>query len=542
MKANKFFLGLALIGAILTGCENKEPENNGDEAKAYMSVRISMASTAGTRAGDGGFKEGSTAEQAINSTNSIFLFYDVDGKYVTSGQLATQDPATGNVVTGGDHSGDINDYSAAAYIVLSGPDEELKKSTQVLTVVNYSGCEGLKFLNLTEALKTVATTTTDPANAGFLMSTSVYVDGSKNIVNTTAIDGTENIQKTPELAKTKAVDIYIERASAKAQLSAPASPTVLTDDKKIVVDGVLSDVKVTITGWTLNNVHESTYLVKLLDNDWTSAYPITGWEAWNWAANHRSYWAKGHNWGATDNTGNTVYNHSEATVLPNGSAYMYCYENTVATPACAKGEKEPNVNTVLIAAKIEVPSVTIPGTWEENKNLYEYAGVFYREDTYKKLIAEQVKEVLKIQKNGADLTSADIVFNQQDGNASLAGIKVNLSDAVATYTVDGATKSTDIVESLINNLPHVKEALGYANGKCFYQIPVEHIGASGTTNYGMVRNHWYEINITKINHVGEPVYDPDVEIPQIPAQTQEYYLAAEIHVLSWHVVTQNVEL
>lgn len=541
MKANKFFLGLALIGAILTGCDNGQgPETNGDEAKAYMSVRISMASSAGTRAGDGGFKEGSGDEQKINSTNSIFLFYDVDGKFVTSGQLATQDPATGNVVTGGDHPGDINDYSAAAYIVLSGPDEELKKSTQVLTVVNYSGYEGLKYLNLTEALKTVATTTTDPANAGFLMSTSVYVDGGK-IVNTTAIDGAVNIQQTPDLAKANSVDIYIERASAKAQLLATASPTKLTGDKKIVVDGVLSDVKVTITGWTLNNVHESTYLVKQLDNAWTSADPITGWTAWNWAANHRSYWAKGYNWEATDNTGNTVYNHSEATVLPNGSAYMYCYENTVLTPACAKGEDKPNVNTVLIAAKIEVGDADAD-TWEADKNLYEYAGVFYREDTYKKLIAEQLKEVLKIQKNGADLTSADIVFNQQDGNVSLAGIKVNLSDASATYTVNGATKGKDVVESLINNLPHVKEALGYANGKCFYQIPVEHIGASGITNYGMVRNHWYEINITKINHVGEPVYDPDVEIPEIPAQTQEYYLAAEIHVLSWHVVTQDVQL
>ena len=43
MKANKFFLGLALVGAILTAC-NKEPEQvTGPTGDAYVSVKISMA-------------------------------------------------------------------------------------------------------------------------------------------------------------------------------------------------------------------------------------------------------------------------------------------------------------------------------------------------------------------------------------------------------------------------------------------------------------------------------------------------------------------
>ena len=90
MKANKFFLGLALVGAILTAC-NKEPETvTGPTGDAYVSVQISMASTAGTRAvTDGGFEAGTTAEQLITPANSIFLFYDAQGKWVTSGQLST---------------------------------------------------------------------------------------------------------------------------------------------------------------------------------------------------------------------------------------------------------------------------------------------------------------------------------------------------------------------------------------------------------------------------------------------------------------------
>ena len=58
----------------------------------------------------------------------------------------------------------------------------------------------------------------------------------------------------------------------------------------------------------------------------------------------------------------------------------------------------------------------------------------------------------------------------------------------------------------------------------------------------IVRNHWYKIDIKSIKRIGEAVYNPNVIIPDIPVETQDFYLAAEIHVLSWHVVNQNVEL
>jgi hypothetical protein len=68
------------------------------------------------------------------------------------------------------------------------------------------------------------------------------------------------------------------------------------------------------------------------------------------------------------------------------------------------------------------------------------------------------------------------------------------------------------------------------------------VGSPATPNYGMVRNHWYKINVSAINHVGDAVFDETVDIPGIPEKNQEYYLSAKIHVLSWHVVKQDVEL
>ena len=386
MKANKFFLGLALIGAILTGCNNDQSVT-GPTGDAYVSVQISMASAAGTRAvTDGGFAEGTTNEQLITPANSIFLFYDAQGKWVTSGQLSTTNVSTPNNV--GDHVDMINDKSAAAYIVLSGPDDQLKKSTQVLTVVNYNNVNSLLQLDLEQAYAVITDSeANNPAGTegvGFLMSTSVYVDGS-TIVKTTKIDE-NNIQKTQDLAKQNPVKIYIERASAKAELAAPATTTLggtQEGDKQIVVDGEISEVVINITGWTLNNVLESTYLVKHLNS--TDA-PVANWDGWNWKENFRCYWAKGTNWGALtnqDGAKNTVYTYNQATNAI-GTTPVYCYENTVAQ--ALTDSTKPNVNTVLIAANFNLSDA------EGTQDFFRYNGVYYTETNYKNLILKQIKD------------------------------------------------------------------------------------------------------------------------------------------------------
>ena len=539
MKANKFFLGLALVGAILTAC-NKEPEQvTGPTGDAYVSVQISMASTVGTRATDGGFHIGEANEQKIFADKSIFLFYDEDGKWVTSGQLITETPSTPSTEVAGDHGShedgeNINDLKGSAYIVLSGPDEELSKSTQVLTVVNYSNVESLKQLDLNQVLIKITNTTSDPANDGFLMTTSAYMDDA-TIVNTTAITK-DNICETQAEALAAPVKIYIERASAKAEFTTNASDNTfeLTEstgkDKDVVVDGEIKNVKVKITGWTLNNVNEETYLVKQLDATWanTATAPFNGW---NWKENFRSFWAMGTDWDNEVNVKeegkfkNTVYTFAQAN--KGIGTTMYCYENTVETPAAAPGTQEPNVNTVLIAAEFTVDGV-------ESPNFYKYGGVFYTENNYKNLILKQIQEKGYKKAGGSDFEVADLTITT---DSSLAGIQFTIANSDGDQLIDEKN-----VNDFVKELPYVQEVEGYAGGKCYYQIPVEHLGTTGSAQYGMVRNHYYKINVSAIKRIGEAVYNPNVIIPDIPEETLDYYLAAEIHVLSWHVVEQDVEL
>ena len=57
--------------------------------------------------------------------------------------------------------------------------------------------------------------------------------------------------------------------------------------------------------------------------------------------------------------------------------------------------------------------------------------------------------------------------------------------------------------------------------------------------YGVVRNNWYEINITRISGPGLPeIEDPDPD----PDDGTEGFVKCAINVLSWARRTQNVEL
>ena len=231
-----------LACSAMVACTNEEEPvvNNGNEnngkAEAYMSVKLVMTDAIGSRATDGGYAEGESDEQKIDGNQSIFLFYDDLGNWVTSGQLINASNLTDGTNGNHEHTGDvdINDIYDDAYVVLSSPTDDIKKIKQVLTVVNYSKWGSLLQKTKKQALETIATdaATEDPANAGFLMSTSVYFDASNNLVNSTAItaEGEKaNIQATQAGAKTNPVEIYIERASAKVQLTFGSEKTVITE-------------------------------------------------------------------------------------------------------------------------------------------------------------------------------------------------------------------------------------------------------------------------------------------------------------------------
>ncbi len=120
-----------------------------------------------------------------------------------------------------------------------------------------------------------------------------------------------------------------------------------------------------------------------------------------------------------------------------------------------------------------------------------------------------------------------------------------------TYYTDatgGTTKPVADINTVWNKTLTLAEY--YKDGMMYYNIPVEHLGQTGTfakgtydeADYGVVRNHWYNLDITKIANLGHPVAVPDEPIVPNDDDAKKYYVAAKINILSWKLVKQSVEL
>lgn len=130
---------------------------------------------------------------------------------------------------------------------------------------------------------------------------------------------------------------------------------------------------------------------------------------------------------------------------------------------------------------------------------------------------------------GTDIKAFEVFFQ----------LKENLNKTWYQY-VDGEYKSA--TEAAINErLAKVQPALKYTEGQTYYYTDIIHLGAPGSKGeFGVVRNHVYNFNITAINGYGTPVFDgiTDFTTTERPEDV-ETFVAAEIKILSWRVVEQN---
>jgi hypothetical protein len=95
-------------------------------------------------------------------------------------------------------------------------------------------------------------------------------------------------------------------------------------------------------------------------------------------------------------------------------------------------------------------------------------------------------------------------------------------------------------------LKGVEPAILYSNGQTYYIVDIKHLGQSGkTAEYGVVRNHVYNIDIKSIKGYGSPVYigTSNIVTPEYPPYEEtSSYVSAKINVLSWKVVKQEVNI
>lgn len=91
----------------------------------------------------------------------------------------------------------------------------------------------------------------------------------------------------------------------------------------------------------------------------------------------------------------------------------------------------------------------------------------------------------------------------------------------------------------------------FQSGKAYFNVPLRHIwgvnkGAFEAKDvvlgdYGVVRNHIYELNIGKITGLGTGIGEVDQPIVP-PTDNDKYYISTRLNILKWRLVKQNIDL
>lgn len=573
MKTGKL-ISIALLSlAMACSKENVSSNQGGSDANQYMAVDIAMSVGSSTKA-PSDYREGSEAESTVNVNNSIFLFYDAYGNYLTSGVIFATEGSVdknGNLML--DNGTDYVEKKSQAVIVL-GPTR--LRPALVLAVLNYDNCDELKNLSLADAHKKVDNNAISTEAGKFTMTNSVYVDG-KNIVNATPI-AASSVKETKEEALNSPVQIYVEREVAKVNMKAKAGLQMTaggkicfeTPNAEYVLNGVKVSARIVVDGWAANAFNTTSYLVKDVPASWLDTKPFANWYE---EAAKRTFWAQDPNYSGSEKYifgrtpegepgtyKNVKYLSWNEAAKNNVDSYEYMYENTTdKASARVNGGELANVPTILIAAHVETAKT---GAAWERQSIYKFGGLFYTEESLKNYAAEQIlkgklhwqyttTEGTKTASVAPDQVEVTFVANDAENSGSVKvkvakitapgeGAKLMKEDNSVIAEADWAKTVEDILNGENGFNIAKKELVCFKDGMCYYQVPIKHNQTTGDVAYGTVRNHIYELTLSNIAKIGNPVFNPEEKLVLIPGEEKDYYVSAELKILKWRVVTQDV--
>ena len=576
MKMNKL-LGL-LVCTALCACSNDEsgiiPNDTpnvftGD--KAYIKVRLADAGTL-TRAQEGDFEYG-TNEQSIK--NASFYFYDADGVFVTQGDVWTDGSASTTTPAGN------IEFASNNIVVLKGLDKKSYPRYMVTVLNKPTGFVHGKTLdemqtvladNNAEGIYYPATTDNVTTNY-FTMSTTSYTETNREKHFVTEVNkGNISLEPmTDASAIANTVTVYVERLAAKVTLKVsdnlpkdangryPIKVTGAGENNSAGSGDIASeDLYVELLGWKLNATAKKSFMVKNIDAAWMDN--DLGF-TWNRPTDRRSHWGKSFNYGFSgypENAAGVPANSEYLNYvdLENGLTALenpaYCAENT-NTNTIVTANFPTGVTSILLKAKV----------CDANGNaldLVRYNGLLFKQDSF----LEYVLNVLQT-RNQLDVWYAN--GTDEEGNARYTQIgkeyvklehvgdgkvKVVFTNEHGTslYAEDGSNCSDQTITALNDDLASASaDAIAYNGGLMYYNIPVEHlnngdVAENGTipeAKYGVVRNHHYVVTIDKLEKIGRGIFDGNEKI--VPGDDPDaYYVGAKINILSWKIVSQNVEL
>lgn len=561
---------------------------NGKGATSYLAVNIeNVGSAPASRAydqGNGTYEDGTDAESKINKVR--FYFFNGDG---TPYLLVNNDPTNNQSVNYLDQTvekdGNDHDHTAEtktkAVLVLNGETKAIPAS--VIAVINPEVLDNTTLHSGTMTLSELRTSATGSkfydATNGFVMSNSVYESAGQDVCSTPVAN---HVFASSDAALKKPVDIYVERVNAKVNAKIDADYVRTNETEKAWGKNAEGKYQINV-----GNIDVTTYAENTNATPTTKTYPVyavvqgwqvadadgkaevckqinTSWYAgelgispWTTSDYHRCFWSKSVPFtsGAQGGVNQPVNPKFEDIKLSLSGDFsttpVYTLPNT-PTEVIANPRTSLNTLTKLIvAAKL----VYKDGNGDyKPAQICQYRGLTYLgEDAVKKQIAGSFTQYFKKASDASGATiyksleASDIAFKTAPGSSEVKNYEVvaTLASTVGDLYVKNGEAWTKVPNKDDVNAALAKEEaqVRTADGATYYYTPIKHLGTPGTLGeYGIVRNHSYQVTIQNIKGFGTPVYDPKKEIdPMIPSD-ENTYLAASIKVLSWRVVSSKVDL
>lgn len=565
----KHLFGLAVIAAMTASCSSNNDLVNGgngssevENGTAYASFKINLPTTSGTCAvpdGTPDFNEGTAAEYEVKN-GTILIFDAKTDQFVTSADLGTMNPWT-----------DVNEngVTTAAIATVQLTNVSVKGTYKALVLLNNNTKDDeTKKVTLPTAADTYATWSKDASKANadnyvslngiFMANAPMYKDETTE--PTTLVDIKGVYASKEEAQANPATTIYVERGLAKVTMK-----DFETKGYSIGDNTTYAGATVKIEKWQLDVTNKSTFPVHQIGgtgfaNIWKTARFFDGTNT----VFKRVYWGVDPNYNdakyqnlANCKTAFKMIENKDVTGAAGDANPQYCLENTFDLDNMKQGQTTRVVFKAVFTPKDFKSKYTTFYKIGNNTDIWS-----------KESLEEQIKTValtaMKItdreeqKKYGVKLDATDNNISGEAGQHLIKAENITYNPGEGTSEGESTSKVDQKVVDTINEKLGLSAETGistYLNGEAYYIARIKHFNeltpwapgkAYGTDNatflgrYGVLRNNWYELSVSKVSSLGYPKV-PEVK-PDLPDDENDQYISVSVKILSWAKRSQSVDL
>lgn len=597
MKKSLLFSAV-LAGLMLGSCSSSDDLAGGNnpsfnkDGNGFMSVSVNLPTRSGntSRAVNDKYDDGEASEYEVK--NGILALFDATGK--TSEGDYTLLAAYKLDLTGTDLDTDNDNITSTHSVVtqiksITATDVYalvLLNDNSILTASDGKLLEGTTDLTGKTYNYILALTTENAmTGTGFFMANAPV---SATPGNASAPDGKYTTLSKVNLSKIKetkseaindpAVSVFVERGVAKVSLNSTVSGN--TTDNNLPYE---------FNGWVLDNTTKSSYIVRNMGTG-AGTYLKYSSEKFSTTLNsrfvgdtklgetskqpvvnlYRTYWCVDPTYDKTfDATSHAAnFNTADVTSWLTSGKYVYCHENTFDVAHMDYS------NTTRALVKV---------TFNGGNKFYTNNGANTildtddkRNDAVMSYVLGTDINIVDLKKYLSDNTTGTVTWSKtdfvltwaptpdKDGILKVTDIKLSATGEAKLNTGSPAFTGWNAIKDQLNTNRVIRQ---YDNGASYYEVRIKHFadelapwndGESSVApsaseaypgnkennylgRYGLVRNNWYDIDVTAIKKIGSPVV-PDITTDTTPDDNIDAYISAKINVLSWAKRTQSTIL